>query len=177
MVRAGQADVVAPGATFGEEDGALGGLPVAVPALGKDEGRGGAEPGCVDEVVLRVDDPGRGEDLGTLDGATALDVRGLGGARADDAAVLTGDGLQADFVLRVVAQRGIVLRAPEDVAPRRPVLQEDVEHAGDDLHQVILEDVDFPQQGHKKGVPPSDGSIGGLALPCRKSYRRGHAGV
>ena len=62
-------------------------------ALGEDEGGGNAEPRGVDEIVLRVDDPGGGEDFGALDGAAALDVRGLGGAGADDAAVGAGNGL------------------------------------------------------------------------------------
>ena len=76
-----------------------------------------AEPRFVDQVVLGVADPGRGEDLAFVAGTGLLFFFGLADARLDDTAVRAIDGLKGNLpIFRVGgAEVAVIVRRPEDV--------------------------------------------------------------
>lgn len=76
-----------------------------------------AEPGLVDEVVLCIAYPCRGEDFRHALNPALLGIPGFEDAGHDDVAVPAGDALRLYRVKIPVAfaQMGIIVRGPEDV--------------------------------------------------------------
>ena len=144
--KAGCPEVVGPGFARGEAgDGAWGGRPDVAAEFAVEgffiEGRGFAiEPGGVDEVVLRVADPGRGEDFGALGCALALLRGSFLDAWADDGVVGVGDLVEEDFVCFVEACAAVfvVFCGPDDVLVGGVVEEKGLEDFG---RQFVFGDV------------------------------------
>lgn len=147
--------MVAPITPFREEDVIPRGHPRT--AIGGNLGKqfvSPAKPSGIDKIVLGIDDPRRRENLRALDGTAPLDRCALGGAGANDATISPGNVRYANLVPRMVPQRGVILRPPQQIAPCCAILEKNGKHAGHDLLQVVLQNVRLSQQGHKSGAPP-----------------------
>ena len=77
-----------------------------------------SEPGLIQKIVLRVADPGGGEDFRHAVNAGGLTVRALEKPGHDDVPVRSGDEVGANRVMPLIAfaARLIIAGGPEDIA-------------------------------------------------------------
>lgn len=142
---AGGADIVLPRLAFGENDALGRRLPAVVAFVADVEHVGTSEPGFVDEVVLRIANPGRGEDLGHLLGAVELLLARLEHARLNEVPMFAGDALGRDSVVPLIAgtEVGVVIGGPKDGALRRVVEQQGGEHLRIAAQKLTFGDINF----------------------------------
>ena len=121
----GGANIVLPRLAFRKNNALARRFPTVGALVAAVEHVGTSEPGFVDKVVLRIANPGRGEDFGHLLGAVELLFARLEHPRLNHAPVFARDALGRDRIVPLIAdtQVGIVVGGPEDGTMRRVVEQ------------------------------------------------------
>lgn len=123
--QAGGANIVLPRLAFRKNNALARRFPTVGALVAAVEHVGTSEPGFVDKVVLRIANPGRGEDFGHLFGAVELLFARLEHPRLNHAPVFARDALGRDRIVPLIAdtQVGIVVGGPKDGTMRRVVEQ------------------------------------------------------